>query len=103
MAAAISVRPAHPLAMTRTHRALGATLPLQGRVSRGAVVAQLIHSSCGEVVRYWPLLWVGLGVGPSLFFLPDEGSGAPRRRMAWISPDRPDLTGGPGTPGPWRT
>jgi len=22
--------------------------------------------------------------------------------MAWISPDRPDLTGGPGSPGPWR-
>ena len=39
---------------------------------------------------------------PSLFLLPNEGSGAPRRRMAWISPDRPDLTGGPGSPGPWR-
>jgi len=22
--------------------------------------------------------------------------------MVWISPDRPDLTGGPGSPGPWR-
>jgi len=45
---------------------------------------------------------IGLGVGPSLYLSPHEGSGAPRRRMAWISPDRPDLTGGPGTPGPWR-
>src|SRR5262245_43902077 len=30
---------------------------------------------------------------PSLFSLPHEGSGAPRRRMAWISPDRPVFHG----------
>src|SRR5262249_33387938 len=31
--------------------------------------------------------------GPSLFLPPNEGSDAPRRRMAWISPDRPVFHG----------
>src|SRR5262249_40994308 len=59
--------------------------------------------NCQTAMRSRPRTWLRARGGPSLFRLPNEGSGAPRRRMVWISPDRPDLTGGPGSPGPWRT
>src|SRR5262245_51678140 len=74
-----------------------------GRVSRANAAYDRSHIQVENSHALLPPGLVGLGVGPSLFPSPNKGSGAPRRRMAWISPDRPDLTGGPGTPGPWRT
>src|SRR5262249_47931615 len=50
-----------------------------------------------------PVLGRARGVARIPFSLrpPDEGDGAPKRRMPWITPGRPDLCSGePGSPGP---
>src|SRR5262249_19423870 len=57
---------------------------------RGRTEKDIFDCQTAEFRR--PQLWSGLGFARLLFPSPNEGSGAPRRRMAWISPDRPGFS-----------
>ena len=62
----------------------------------------LSQKEIGPCLRLWAR---GTPAFLSFRFPQTEGVGAPTRRMAWISPDRPGsawLQGGPGSPGPGR-
>src|SRR5262249_43699066 len=79
-----------------------ATLPLQGTVSRGAVVAQSIHPSA-EVANAMLAPDLGRARGRPVSFLPSKTRGVTRREDALSGSRRTARTiipGGPGSPDP---